>query len=113
MSRRGCSLPANASGFDPHRALISSRFGQVLASPADDPVDALERVAALIGAPQQLPPELIAGLAPPPMPRGASKPLSAASIGAAVAASLPHDAIVIDEGLTSSGGFWAASNGAR
>jgi hypothetical protein len=30
MSRRGCSLLANASGFDPHRASISSRFGQVV-----------------------------------------------------------------------------------
>jgi hypothetical protein len=29
MSRRGCSLPANVSGCDPHRASISSRFGQV------------------------------------------------------------------------------------
>jgi hypothetical protein len=29
MSRRGCSLSVNASGFDPHRASISSRFGQV------------------------------------------------------------------------------------
>eukprot|EP01047_Picozoa_sp_COSAG01_P049927 COSAG01_NODE_4995_length_4559_cov_6.424439_2_plen_108_part_00 len=28
MTRRGCSLPANASGFDPHRASITSRFGQ-------------------------------------------------------------------------------------
>jgi hypothetical protein len=28
MSRRGCSSPANASGFDPHRS-ITSRFGQV------------------------------------------------------------------------------------
>jgi hypothetical protein len=24
-----CSLPANASGFDPHRASITGRFGQV------------------------------------------------------------------------------------
>eukprot|EP01049_Picozoa_sp_SAG25_P007395 SAG25_NODE_601_length_6632_cov_6.861319_4_plen_85_part_00 len=31
MSRLGCSLPANASGFDPRRASISSRFGQVAA----------------------------------------------------------------------------------
>jgi hypothetical protein len=30
MTRRGCSLPANASGFDPHRASITSRFGQVV-----------------------------------------------------------------------------------
>jgi hypothetical protein len=29
MSRRGCSLPANARGFDPHSASISSLFGQV------------------------------------------------------------------------------------
>jgi hypothetical protein len=29
MSRRGCGLPANASGVDPHRASISRRFGQV------------------------------------------------------------------------------------
>jgi hypothetical protein len=28
MGRSGCSLPANASGCDPHRASISSRFGQ-------------------------------------------------------------------------------------
>jgi hypothetical protein len=30
MSRRVCSLPANASGVAPHRASISSRFGQVI-----------------------------------------------------------------------------------
>jgi hypothetical protein len=29
MSRRGCSLPANASGFGPRRASVTSRFGQV------------------------------------------------------------------------------------
>jgi hypothetical protein len=26
MGRRGCSLPANVSGFDPHRASMTSRF---------------------------------------------------------------------------------------
>jgi hypothetical protein len=31
MSRRGCSLLANASGFDPHRASMSSRCGQAAA----------------------------------------------------------------------------------
>jgi hypothetical protein len=30
LSRRGRSLPANAGGFDPHRASISRRSGQVL-----------------------------------------------------------------------------------
>jgi hypothetical protein len=28
LSRRGCSVPANASGFDRHRASITSRVGQ-------------------------------------------------------------------------------------
>ena len=86
---------------------------RVLASPAEDPVDALERVAERIGAPEELPPELIAPLAPPLLPSNPSKPLSAASIGAAVAACLPHDAIVVDEAITASGGFWAASAGAQ
>jgi hypothetical protein len=36
MSRRGCSLPANASGFGPHRASISSRFGQAAPWLAED-----------------------------------------------------------------------------
>ena len=29
ISRRGYSLPANASDFDPHRSSIRGRFGQV------------------------------------------------------------------------------------
>jgi hypothetical protein len=33
VSRRGCSVPANASGFAPHRAPISSRFGFGQVSP--------------------------------------------------------------------------------
>jgi hypothetical protein len=37
MSRRGCSLPANASSVDAHRASITSRFGQVdLPVPGDN-----------------------------------------------------------------------------
>jgi hypothetical protein len=40
MSRRGCSLPANASGFDPHRASLTGRFGQV-----NDDYDVLAPVA--------------------------------------------------------------------
>jgi hypothetical protein len=31
MSRRGCCLPANASGFEPHRVSITRRLGQAVA----------------------------------------------------------------------------------
>jgi hypothetical protein len=37
MSRRGWSLPANASGFGPHCASITSRFGQVYESARPGP----------------------------------------------------------------------------
>jgi hypothetical protein len=40
--RRGCSLPANASGLEPHRASISSRFGQV--RPEETLTDVVARV---------------------------------------------------------------------
>jgi hypothetical protein len=39
MSRRGCSIPANASGFDPHRASISSRYAQAVAIDTSGPAD--------------------------------------------------------------------------
>jgi hypothetical protein len=49
MSRRGCSLPANASGFDPHRASISSRSGQVCAALASVALAQLALGGALLG----------------------------------------------------------------
>jgi hypothetical protein len=47
MSRRGCSLPANASGFDPHRASITSRIGPV---PPPPPTTSLPTSAGLAEA---------------------------------------------------------------
>eukprot|EP01048_Picozoa_sp_COSAG05_P019869 COSAG05_NODE_3228_length_2223_cov_3.104520_4_plen_161_part_01 len=111
----GCGLWADPEMTEPdYTSLLPPGTSvHVLATPAQDPTHALERVASELGAPPELPPSLIATLAPPVMPRGEGVALSAATIGAAVAACLPHDAIVVDEGLTSSGGFWAASDGAQ
>ena len=81
----------------------------VLCTPAENVVEALSRVADSMGAKTELPAEVYAPLAPPGLPDNAEKPLTAASIGQAVSALLPHDAIVIDEAVTASGGFWDSS----
>ena len=81
----------------------------VLCTPAENVVEALSRVADSMGAKTDLPAEAYAPLAPPGLPDNPEKPLTAASIGQAVSALLPHDAIVIDEAVTASGGFWDSS----
>lgn len=76
----------------------------VLAAPEEDAVDALEALADALGAPAVPPPE--PPRARPGLPSGA---LDAGSLGQVLAALQPEDAIVIDEGLTSSGPWFAAS----
>jgi acetolactate synthase-1/2/3 large subunit len=65
------------------------------ASPANDCADALERLADRLGAHTGEP--VLAAHKPPARPTGA---LNSQSVGAAVAALLPQDAIVVDEGNT-------------
>ncbi|HTU62830.1 MAG TPA: acetolactate synthase large subunit, partial [Polyangiales bacterium] len=65
------------------------------ASPAHDCADALERLADRLGADKGTP--QLAAHKPPARPSGV---LNAQSVGAAVAALLPEDAIVVDEGNT-------------
>ena len=78
----------------------------VLSAPGQDALDALRRVAERVGPPD--------GAAPPPAGPGepAPGPLTLASVGAAVAAAQPEGAVVVDEGITASAGYWAASAGA-
>lgn len=45
----------------------------------------------------------------PVLPADPNAPLTARSIGQAVSALLPHDAIVVDEAITAAGGFWEHS----
>lgn len=65
------------------------------ASPAHDCADALERLAERLDAPADG--HVLAPYQPPARPSGV---LNAQSVGAAVAALLPEDAIVVDEGNT-------------
>ena len=75
-----------------------------LAEPTDDAIAALEAVADAIGAPRAV--SLPAKVARPERPSGK---LNAATVGAAVAALLPENAIVMDEAATTGLPFFAAS----
>ncbi|MEA2270760.1 MAG: acetolactate synthase large subunit [Solirubrobacteraceae bacterium] len=77
-----------------------------LADPAHDAADALERLADRLGAgPQPIP----GPPAPSPVPDG---PLTPTSVAQVIAAGQPEGAIVVDEGLTVSAFYVAASGGA-
>lgn len=76
----------------------------VLAAPEEDAVGALEALADALGAPGAPPPE--PARPRPALPSGA---LDAGKLGQVLAALQPEGAIVVDEGLTSSAPWFAAS----
>lgn len=76
-----------------------------LAEPADDQIDALERLAEAVGAPRSVPPQPRAER--PTLPRGAR--LDPATIAAALGALLPEGAIVCDESVTTGRNFFPAT----
>jgi acetolactate synthase I/II/III large subunit len=78
-----------------------------LSAPGQDGVDALERLAQHLGVADGPLPE---PASPPPAPEPG--PLTPASLGAALAAAQPEGAIIVDEGISSGGPYWAASPGA-
>ena len=92
------AYPGKPSQLQPEDCAI-----QVLADPAMDQIDALERLADLVGAPKE-PPRLEG--ARPDVPRGA---LNADTIGLALAALMPEGAIVCDESITTGRNFFPAS----
>jgi len=71
----------------------------VLARPDEDAPGALARLAEAIGAPPLAPPE-----ATPPAP--ATGPVTLEALGRSLAALLPEDAVVIDEGITNGFGLY-------
>jgi acetolactate synthase-1/2/3 large subunit len=80
---------------------------QALSAPGEDGVDAIERLAALLGVAEGP----VAGTAGPPAAPEPG-PLTPRSLGAVLAALQPENAIVVDEGITVSAPYWAASAGA-
>jgi acetolactate synthase-1/2/3 large subunit len=91
--------PASSSRPVPQSCRI-----QALAGPEHDACAALEALAERVGAPLLLPAAPAAER--PPLPSGALDP---SSLGAALAALEPQDAIVVDEALTSGMPYWLAS----
>lgn len=80
----------------------------ILASPDDDVVDALERLADQLGAPREA--EVNQKLHLPPSPSG---PLTVETLSAAVASVMPENSIIMDEGNTSTGPFGVMTRSGR
>ncbi|MBN9453465.1 MAG: acetolactate synthase large subunit [Bosea sp.] len=76
----------------------------VLASPAEDCVDALARLASELNAPGRA--ALVPPQAPAALPAGK---ITVESIGAAIAALIPEGAIVVDEGISCGRAIYPAS----
>jgi acetolactate synthase-1/2/3 large subunit len=91
-------------GFD-SRILKKEHEKISLAGPGQDVVEALERLSEALGAPgsSHLPAGLIAELQPPDMPEGR---LTADMACRTVAALQPEGAIIVDEGITSTWGYY-------
>lgn len=79
---------------------------QVLAAPDSDVVDALERLADALGAPPAAP------VTDAPAPQSPTGPLNPRTVAAAIAASQPEGAVVVEEALTTGMAYPEASQGA-
>ncbi|WP_442592624.1 acetolactate synthase large subunit [Parapusillimonas sp. JC17] len=79
-----------------------------LASPQQDIEDALERLMALLGVGELAAPESVQR---PALPVAAARPLNGESVCRVVAALLPDNAIVTDEGVTQGRSFFSHSHG--
>jgi len=97
------AYPGKPSALQPDDCVV-----QILARPEDDQLDALERLAELLGAPVEAPSHL--GGRRPAVPTAG--PLDADSVGLALGALLPEDAIVCDESITTGRNFFAATRDA-
>jgi len=80
----------------------------LLARPQDDLVDALERLADMVGASGEAP--QVTSFDPPPLPTG---PLNGDKIAAALANALPEGGIVADESVSVGRNFFALTKNSR
>ncbi len=105
----GSLEPVSFFGYEhlPARLLPADTVLTELATPTDDVANALEDLAQALDA-HELPGarELVL----PGIPEGGLTP---SSIAQTIAAHLPENAIVVDEGVTSAGGFYPATSAAR
>ncbi|MBW2295793.1 MAG: acetolactate synthase large subunit, partial [Deltaproteobacteria bacterium] len=105
----GARAPVSFFGYEGiDSALVDEERVLVVAEPGDDAGAALADLAACLGASEELPSETL----PTPAPKPEAS-LDPASIGAVLAIQLPENAIVMEEGATSSLPFYAQSAGAQ
>ena len=96
------AYPGKPSRLAPEECTV-----ETFAGPAEDALDALQRLAQELGAEKT--PFEAPRAAPPAMPRGALTP---DSIAAALASLIPENAIVVDESVTTGRGFFPATHAA-
>ncbi len=95
------AYPGKPSEFAPAACRIHR-----LAAPAEDQIDALERLAEAVGAPAEAP------LRDPPGPELPKGPLSPETIGRVLGALIPENAVVCDESITTGRNFFPMTHGA-
>jgi len=102
----GAKAPVAFFGYPkmPSHLIPEGRKVEVLAEPTDDVAASLEALADEVGAPRDG--AVRAQLSRPAKPTGALNPATA---GAAIAALMPENAIVVDEAATTGGPFLAIS----
>jgi acetolactate synthase-1/2/3 large subunit len=105
----GARSPVAFFGYPnlPSSLIPEGRDCEILATPEQDTVSALEALADEVGAPKDA--ASIAKLNRPPRPTGK---LDSATVGASLAGLLPENCIVMDEAATTGLPFFAASAGA-
>ncbi|MGC1677876.1 MAG: acetolactate synthase large subunit [Candidatus Binataceae bacterium] len=105
----GAKDPVAFFGYQgiPSRLVPEGCALETLARPEEDIAGALDELARALGTPADVP---VPAAKRPAIPSGKLDP---ASLGAALAALQPEDAIVVDEGATSGGPYAAMAAGAR
>jgi acetolactate synthase I/II/III large subunit len=107
----GTTRPAGFFAYPGKPSLPENPEGRVieLCGPDEDIAGTLAGLAAELGGAEGLEPEAFQPLDQPPVPSG---PLSIEQIGAAIAALLPEEAVVVDEAITNAAPLQAATEGA-
>ena len=105
----GAPEPVAFFGYEGLPSRLAPEDGRILtlAAPEEDCGGALLALQEALGAPELEPTE------PDPLPAAPSGPLNTATLGAALAALQPEDAIVVDEAATSGRHYFQAAAGAR
>lgn len=104
----GCNRPVSFFAYPgkPGRPEPAGCTVHSLAAPAEDALQALERLAAALGVDAPLPPPPLQRLS---LPDCAGQPITPETVAAVVAALLPEGAVVVDEAISFGRAFFPAT----